>query len=81
MWIGNGQSEAEYLEVDRRRQMEGKIIRQNGHERNSLPEFGHSMRDQYFSFERGYINLNHGGRGATPKPVLQAKLKWMGMLC
>lgn len=81
MWIGNGHNEAEYVEVDRRRQMEGKIIRSNGHiheKKSDLPKFGHSMRDQCFSFEKGYINLNHGGRGATPKSVIQAKLKWMG---
>lgn len=89
MWIGHGeQADAEYLEVDRRRQMDGKIIRPtsldratktnrqtNGHD---LPNFGHEMRDKYFCFEKRYINLNHGGRGATPKPVLEAKLRWMG---
>lgn len=26
MWIGNGANDAEYMEVDRRRQMEGKIV-------------------------------------------------------
>lgn len=79
MWIGNGHSDAEYLEVDRRRQMEGKIIRnENGYKDKNFPKFGHEMRDKHFSFEKGYINLNHGGRGATPKAVTQAKLKWMG---
>lgn len=58
--------------------MEGKIIRENEQDVNDLPKFGHEMRDKYFSFEKGYINLNHGGRGATPKSVMQAKLKWMG---
>lgn len=89
MWIGNGeQADAEYLEVDRRRQMDGKIVRptsldrstKNNHQTNGhdFPNFGHEMRDKYFCFEKGYINLNHGGRGATPKPVLEAKLRWMG---
>lgn len=58
--------------------MEGKIIRENEQDVPDLPKFGHEMRDKHFSFEKGYINLNHGGRGATPKPVMQAKLKWMG---
>lgn len=83
MWIGNGHTDAEYLEVDRRRQMEGKISREGtvGVNTNShLPKFGHTMRDKHFSFEKGYINLNHGGRGATPKSVLKAKLDWMGEL-
>jgi hypothetical protein len=82
MWVGNGSSDAEYLEVDRRRQMEGKIVRtpsqQSQEPSISLPRFGHEIRDKHFSMEKGYINLNNGGRGAVPKPVSEAKRRWLG---
>lgn len=89
LWVGNGgDGNADYVEVDRRRQMEGKIIhdRSSSTDRSrdgrdtmkSWPEFGHAMRDAQFSFEHGYLNLNHGGRGALPKYVKKAKERLMG---
>jgi selenocysteine lyase/cysteine desulfurase len=35
------------------------------------PRFGHAFLD-YFSFEKGYLNLNNGSYGALPKVVTQA---------
>ena len=77
-WIGNGAIEAEYTEVDRRRQMEGKIThRREGS--NGIPKFGHGMLSQ-FALDPDYTNLNHGGVGAAPKVVLEARRKWQGEL-
>jgi selenocysteine lyase/cysteine desulfurase len=38
--------------------------------------FGHSLLP-LFSFENGYINLNHGSYGAVPKSIINAKLEWI----
>ncbi|KAF5379469.1 hypothetical protein D9615_006556 [Tricholomella constricta] len=35
------------------------------------PNFGHDML-KHFAFDPGYINLNNGSYGATPRPVLAA---------
>ncbi|KAJ7601323.1 pyridoxal phosphate-dependent transferase [Mycena rosella] len=35
------------------------------------PEFGHAML-QYFAFDPGYTNLNHGSYGSLPLPVIEA---------
>ncbi|KAJ7110373.1 PLP-dependent transferase [Mycena crocata] len=37
----------------------------------SPPEFGHSIL-QYFAFDPGYTNLNHGSYGSLPVPVIEA---------
>lgn len=75
-WIGHGAEDAEYAEVDRRRQMEGKIRhRRDGS--NGEPQFGHAMR-QHFALDPDYINLNHGGVGAAPQIVLKARREWQG---
>jgi len=76
MWIGNGSDEAEYLEVDRRRQMEGKIVYKQSN--GAHPTFGHAMKGE-FMLEPGYINLNHGGLGALPKRVMEARRRWLDL--
>lgn len=76
-WIGNGTTHPDYAEVDRRRQMDGKI--DYGTNAQDLPAFGKAMREKCFSFEKGFINLNHGGRGASPKIVMETMRKWRCM--
>ena len=81
-WVGNGVDEAEYREVDRRRQMEGKIVHAPSPEVETavpLPEFGHTMRDACFSFKPEYTNLNHGGVGALPREVAAVRRKHQGI--
>lgn len=51
-WV-SAKEEGEYAEVDRRREMNGKID-------HSQIQFGERCREQFFNFEEGYINLNHG---------------------
>eukprot|EP00913_Durusdinium_trenchii_P003976 g3682.t2 len=34
-----------------------------------VPSFGKTIREAYFQFQPGFLNFNHGGFGATPKPV------------
>lgn len=50
----------EYGEVDRRRNMAGRIMRSVPLVEEELPAFGWAMRDQYFAFQKGYTNVNHG---------------------
>jgi len=35
------------------------------------PQFGHAMLE-YFPFDPGYVNLNHGSYGSLPLPVMEA---------
>lgn len=73
-WVGKeGENRGEYREVDRRRAMNGCItptgvrelsdkvkseLQVNGDGRYA--EFGRKLADKYFSFDKGWINLNHG---------------------
>eukprot|EP00434_Breviolum_minutum_P000237 symbB.v1.2.000197.t1/scaffold21.1/size436794/16 len=43
------------------------------HEQPSKVPFGKPVRDAYFQFQHGFLNFNHGGFGATPRPVRQAQ--------
>ena len=75
-WIGNGAVEAEYAEVDRRREMQRKIT----HKRegsSGVPAFGHAML-KHFTLDPEYTNLNHGGVGVPPKVVIESRRKWQG---
>ncbi|GAA5883682.1 hypothetical protein JCM16303_004764 [Sporobolomyces ruberrimus] len=36
--------------------------------------FGKELREKYWSFEKGWVNLNHGSYGAAPKPVVDSFL-------
>lgn len=75
-WIGKAASDTEYAEVDRRREMNGKIIhRKQGS--NGVAMFGHAML-QHFALEPSFTNLNHGGVGAAPRVVLEARRRWQG---
>ncbi|GAA6006759.1 hypothetical protein JCM11491_003171 [Sporobolomyces phaffii] len=38
--------------------------------------FGRELRDKYWNFEQGWVNLNHGSYGAAPKPVVDAFLSY-----
>ncbi|KEP51178.1 aminotransferase [Rhizoctonia solani 123E] len=70
-WAGSGADGNEYYEeVDRRRDMNGVIIVPSGGEGTLKPDytFGHNML-QYFMFDKGYINLNHGSYGSLPRSV------------
>lgn len=42
--------------------------------------FGKPIRDAYFQFEPGTIYFNHGGYGATPRPVRIAKDRYTDIL-
>ena len=44
------------------------------HAAASLLPYGKAVRDAYFQFAPGTIYFNHGGYGATPRPVQQAML-------
>ncbi|KAI5481341.1 aminotransferase, class V/Cysteine desulfurase [Pseudohyphozyma bogoriensis] len=70
-WVGSGGDE-EYLEVDRRRAMQGVITPNAADEdERKLPEFGKEMRKNW-TFADGWVNLNHGSYGAPPKQVIDA---------
>lgn len=56
-WVNSSEEGDRYAEVDQRMAMEGKITPP---EHGDDVEFGHALRDKYWSFEPGYINLNHG---------------------
>jgi selenocysteine lyase/cysteine desulfurase len=67
-WVGQDE---EYEEVDRRRAMNGDIVR-------TPPEaiqFGHALLKE-FMFAPGYINLNNGSFGSTPKRVMRSVQAW-----
>ena len=72
-WVGTGAGK-EYEEVERRRAMAGSITPGNQEEMQMvepLPEFGKSFREKYWSFEEGWLNVNHGSYGAAPNPVIE----------
>ncbi|QRW04266.1 aminotransferase class-V protein [Ceratobasidium sp. AG-Ba] len=76
-WAGSGaDSNQDYVEVDRRRDMQGAIVVPAGGEGELQPDytFGHNML-QYFMFDKGYINLNHGSYGSLPRPVYEKCLE------
>lgn len=54
-----GSSSAEYVEVDSQRAQ------------LALPPFGRAMCEEW-SFESGWVNLNHGSYGAAPNAVISA---------
>lgn len=72
-WVGK-EAGNEYEEVDRRRAMLGNIEpskvsseliveKVNGlsiEEEKDLPVFGKAFREKEWSFEKGWVNLNHG---------------------
>lgn len=66
-WIGTEGAE-EYAEVDRRRAMAGFITPPV----EELPVFGKEFRNKYWSFDKGYTNVNHGSYGVAPNPVIDA---------
>ncbi|KAG8704522.1 hypothetical protein FRC08_002188 [Ceratobasidium sp. 394] len=76
-WVGSGADNNEdYLEVDRRRDMQGTIVVPTGGEGVLKPDytFGHPML-KHFMFDEGYINLNHGSYGSLPRPVYEKCLE------
>lgn len=69
-WIG-AEGEGEYAECDRRREMRGEIVpstraEEEMHEvavveqERGFAEFGRKIREEYWTFEEGWTNLNHG---------------------
>lgn len=40
---------------------------------NSYPEFGVTLLETDFVLEKGYTFINHGFKGAVPKPVIVAQ--------
>ncbi|GAA6033452.1 hypothetical protein JCM8097_001404 [Rhodosporidiobolus ruineniae] len=40
-------------------------------ERSELPKLGKEVREKYWQFEEGWVNLNHGAYGAAPRPVVE----------
>lgn len=72
-WVGaEGEKRGEYAEVDRRRAMGGFItptgVREveesarrdiNGAQKQYEP-LGKAIREKYWTFEEGWVNLNHG---------------------
>lgn len=86
-WVGgppggesdpNSGEENEYAEVDRRRAMNGKIVssEQKGDE-GVLPIFGHRVRDEFWSFEKGYTNLNHGAPHVLLRSLLTKSARFI----
>ncbi|KAM0752245.1 PLP-dependent transferase [Meredithblackwellia eburnea MCA 4105] len=81
-WVGaGGDTNPEYKEVDRRRAMKGVITPNEGVEPHGngnadnkrgeeLEAFGREFGVKYWSFEPGWVNLNHGSYGAPPIPVV-----------
>ena len=72
-WVGEeGETRGEYAEVDRRRAMGGfitptgvkevedKIRKEQSGEKQELEPFGRAVREKYWTFPKGWINLNHG---------------------
>jgi hercynylcysteine S-oxide lyase len=69
LWVGTRAEETnpDYLEVDKRRKMQGKIvgvIPEGGEGKINIEEtneytFGHPMK-KYFAFADSYVNLNNG---------------------
>ncbi|KAG8741744.1 hypothetical protein FRC10_002522 [Ceratobasidium sp. 414] len=76
-WAGSGANNNEYyLEVDRRRDMQGTIVVPTGGEGVLKPDytFGHPML-KHFMFDEGYINLNNGSYGSLPRSVYEKCLE------
>ncbi|ORY56810.1 pyridoxal phosphate-dependent transferase [Leucosporidium creatinivorum] len=80
-WVGaEGEKRGEYAEVDRRRAMGGFITPTGVREveqkalraEKEYEPFGKSLREKYWTFEKGWVNLNHGSYGSAPKPVIDA---------
>lgn len=72
-WVGQeGGERGEYAEVDRRRAMGGfitptgvkeveeKVRKEQQNGSNQHEPFGRALAEKYFSFPKGWINLNHG---------------------
>jgi hypothetical protein len=58
-WVGAGADMNEYSEVDRRlaaNQAGFPVFEKGG----AQPAFGHGLRDEFWQFEPGWINMNHG---------------------
>jgi hypothetical protein len=58
-WVGPKADASEYSEVDKRlaaNQAGFPVFEKSG----ALPDFGHGLRDTFWQFEPGWINLNHG---------------------
>ncbi|KAL8279230.1 hypothetical protein RQP46_008267 [Phenoliferia psychrophenolica] len=75
-WVGTSADKAEYAEVDRRRAMGGKITppvdaADSTAAEKELPVFGAKFREQFWQFEQGWNNINHGSYGAAPTPVIK----------
>lgn len=67
-WVDRSTDQAKYAEVDRRRAMGGVItppvLAVDSKSANSdLPVFGAKFREQYWAFEEGWNNINHGTSG------------------
>lgn len=43
---------------------------------SSVPSFGHDMLSE-FMLDPGYLNLNHGSFGSTPRPVISAQQSYV----
>lgn len=73
-WVGVA-GEKEYAEVDRRREMKGDIspssrdeqVDSSGREegQGELEPFGRAFGKKWWTFEEGWINLNHGKRTSS----------------
>jgi hypothetical protein len=64
-WVGPGADPSEYSEVDKRLAANTTTTTTGVgfpifNKDVKPPEFGHSLRDTFWQFERGWINLNHG---------------------
>ena len=64
-WVGASADSNEFAEVDRRRAMGGFITppvlaEEMNKVKLDLPEFGAKFRKEYWSFEEGWNNINHG---------------------
>ncbi|KAK4698914.1 hercynylcysteine S-oxide lyase, partial [Phenoliferia sp. Uapishka_3] len=78
-WVGQSESD-EYAEVDRRRAMGGfttppdlsKVAQNGTSDAEALPVFGSQFGKDFWSFEEGWTNVNHGSYGAAPNPVIKA---------
>ncbi|GAA5830466.1 hypothetical protein JCM3766R1_002731 [Sporobolomyces carnicolor] len=75
-WIG---PDKEYLDVDKKRAaggFESLEISSNSNEYRATTgeKFGKELREKYWNFEPGWVNLNHGSYGSAPTPVVDSFL-------